>query len=149
LFSQHDLNARQERWFSFLREFDFEVGNIKGREKKIADALSRRTTELYKVIISKTKNYIEETIKSSSRNDVKYIKTTDQLQKNEGNIHSIDLNIDKNGLLVFKNMLYVPNDTEFKMMILNELHKNPYSGHPRYPKMITTKKIVLPAQYEI
>jgi hypothetical protein len=71
------------------------------------------------------------------------------LQKNEGNIHSTDLSIDKNGLLVFKNMLYVPNDTEFKMMILNELHKNPYSGHPGYWKMITTKKIVLLAQYEI
>ena len=53
LFGQHDLNARQERWFAFLREFDFEVRHIKGRENKIEDALSRRTNELYEVIINK------------------------------------------------------------------------------------------------
>ena len=31
LFSQHDLNVRQERWFSLFSEFDFEVRHIKGK----------------------------------------------------------------------------------------------------------------------
>jgi len=60
------------------------------------------------------------------------------LQKNEGNLHHTNFNIDKNGMLKFKNKLYVPNFVELKMMILDELHKNPYYGHPRYQKMITT-----------
>jgi hypothetical protein len=60
------------------------------------------------------------------------------LQRNEENMHSTDLSIDKSGLLRFKNRLYVPNSTELKMIILDELHKKPYSGHPGYQKMITT-----------
>jgi hypothetical protein len=47
LFSQPDLNARQERWLSFLREFDFEVRYIKGKENKVVDALRRRVHGLF------------------------------------------------------------------------------------------------------
>ena len=47
LFSQPDLNARQERWLSFLREFDFEVRHIKGKENKVVDALRRGVHGLF------------------------------------------------------------------------------------------------------
>jgi len=56
LFSQTNLNAMQARWLAFLSEFNFEVRHIKGKEKKFADALSQRTSRLYEVTISKTKN---------------------------------------------------------------------------------------------
>jgi hypothetical protein len=42
LFSQPDLNTRKARWLAFLSEFDFEVRHIKGKENKVADALSRK-----------------------------------------------------------------------------------------------------------
>jgi hypothetical protein len=41
-----------------------------------------------------------------------------KIAKNEGNLNKTDLSIDKNGLLRFKNRLYVPNSTELKMIIL-------------------------------
>jgi len=47
LFSQPDLNARQARLLSFLREFDFEVRHIKGKENKVVDALRRRVHGLF------------------------------------------------------------------------------------------------------
>jgi hypothetical protein len=50
----------------------------------------------------------------------------------------IVLSLDKNGLLRFKNMLYIPNFVDLKSTILDELHKNPYSGHRGYNKMVTT-----------
>ena len=40
LFDQPDLNARQARWLDFLSEYHFELKHIKGKEKKVADALS-------------------------------------------------------------------------------------------------------------
>ena len=40
-------------------------------------------------------------------------------------------------LLVYKNWLYIPDSEEVKRLILNELHKKPYSGHTGYQKMIT------------
>ena len=39
-FSQTDLNARQARWLSFLSKFDMDIKDIRGKENKIADALS-------------------------------------------------------------------------------------------------------------
>ena len=45
LFDQPTLNARKERWLEFLCEFDFEIMHIKGKEKKVADALSRKVQE--------------------------------------------------------------------------------------------------------
>ena len=47
LFDQHNLNARQVRWFSFLSEYDFEIKHIKGKENKVADALSHHANLLF------------------------------------------------------------------------------------------------------
>ena len=47
LFNQTDLNARQARWLDFLSEYQFELKHIKGKEKKFAHALSRRTHMIY------------------------------------------------------------------------------------------------------
>jgi hypothetical protein len=71
-------------------------------------------------------------IKSASKNDENYIKTTNHLQRNEENLQSTDLSIDKTRSLRFKNKLYLANSIEFKMLILDELHNKPYSGHPGY-----------------
>ena len=40
-------------------------------------------------------------------------------------------------MLVYKNRLYIPDSEEVTRLILNELHKKPYSEHPGYQKMIT------------
>jgi hypothetical protein len=41
LFDQSRLNARQTQWMALISEFDFEIKHIKGKEKKVADALSQ------------------------------------------------------------------------------------------------------------
>ena len=38
--------------------------------------------------------------------------------------------------MLYKKRLYVPNIPEIKLLILNEVHKSPYSKHPWYQKMI-------------
>ena len=40
LFDQQNLNARKARWLAFLSEYDFKIKHIKGKENKVADALS-------------------------------------------------------------------------------------------------------------
>ena len=47
LFDQPTLNARKARWLEFLCEFDFEIKHIKGKENKVADALSRKVQEMH------------------------------------------------------------------------------------------------------
>ena len=52
LFTQSSINARQARWLAFLSEFDLEVRNIKVKENKVEDALSRRTHGISELILS-------------------------------------------------------------------------------------------------
>ena len=52
LFGQPTLNARQSRWLEFLSESDFDIKHIKGKENKVADALSRRVHDFHSTSIS-------------------------------------------------------------------------------------------------
>ena len=47
LFDQQNLNVIQARWMSFLREYDFEIKHLKGKENKVAYALSRHANLLF------------------------------------------------------------------------------------------------------
>jgi hypothetical protein len=140
LFNQPDLNARQERWLSFLREFDFEVRHIKGKENKVANALSRRVHGLFEININRAKSDLEQRVKATGINDGNYTKMMEELQNNITNSDKPDISIDKQGLLRFKNRLYIPDSTELKLTILDEVHKKPYFGHPGYEKTVTTLK---------
>ena len=39
--------------------------------------------------------------------------------------------------------MYVPNVHKVKLLILDEIHKTPYSGHPGYQKTITMLKKII------
>jgi hypothetical protein len=138
LFSQPYLNARKETLLSFLSEFDFKVRHIKGKENKVADALRRRVHALFKINISREESDLEQTIRMTSINDENYTKIMEELQNSTANSNKPDLSINKKGLLRFKNRIYIPDSTELKLIVLDEVHKKPYSGHPGYQKTITT-----------
>ena len=55
-----------------LKKIDFEVKHIKGKENKVADALSRRTHEVYEIIVSHPEGDLLSRIKIASFNDVEY-----------------------------------------------------------------------------
>ena len=42
--------------------------------------------------------------------------------------------------LLYKDKLYVPNVPKVKLLILDEIHKTPYSGHPGYQKTTNPKR---------
>jgi hypothetical protein len=52
LFEHPTLNARQTRWLEFLSEYDFDIKHIKGKENKVADALSRRVNIMDATVVS-------------------------------------------------------------------------------------------------
>jgi hypothetical protein len=52
LFDQPNLNARQSRWLEFLSEYNFDINHIKGKENKVAHALSKRVHEFHAIAIS-------------------------------------------------------------------------------------------------
>jgi len=50
-FGHPTLNSRQRRWLEFICEYEFDIKHIKGKEKKVVDALSRRVHELHATTI--------------------------------------------------------------------------------------------------
>ena len=60
------------------------------------------------------------------------LQATTKEESTESIIKGYSLN--KDGFLLFKDKLYVPNVSKVKLLILGEVHKTPYSGHPGYQK---------------
>jgi hypothetical protein len=43
-------------------------------------------------------------------------------------------------IIMYRNIIYVPNSQELKILILREIHDVPYVGHPGYQKTIAVVK---------
>lgn len=56
----------------FLSGFDFEIKDLKGKENRVADALSQKLQFLYEISCSEWKSPFEETIKKATEQDVVY-----------------------------------------------------------------------------
>ena len=69
--------------------------------------------------------------------DKEYQNLKEKTTENERSEKKTDLSLNGRGLLLHKNKLYIPNSADIKLTVVVELHKRPYSGHPRYQKMIT------------
>ena len=137
LFDQQNLNARQARWLAFLSEYEFEIKHIKGKENKVADALSRHENQLYMAAYSSYETDLEKKIKAAAEKDEKYQELMQKIYEGSESNEDNRFKSSKNGLLLCKNRLYVPNSTELKVVIFDEVHKKPYSGHPGYQKTVT------------
>jgi hypothetical protein len=53
-------------------------------------------------------------------------------------VDNYNLGID--GILLHKNIIFVPNVQDLKCMILHEMHNFPYPGHPGYQKTMAVIK---------
>ena len=72
LFDHPTLNARQARWMEFYCEFDFEIKHIKGKENKVADALSRKVHEMHVASLSICQSYLRQQIANHVAGDELY-----------------------------------------------------------------------------
>ena len=52
-----------------------------------------------------------------------------------------DYKLEVDGTLLYKNIIYVPNSQELRIMILKEMHNVPYAGHHGYHKIVAVVKI--------
>lgn len=52
----------------------------------------------------------------------------------------MDYHLTVDGLVRFRDRIYVSNNSELKKLTLREFHDNPYSSHPGYQKTLTVVK---------
>ena len=48
--------------------------------------------------------------------------------------------LEEYGLLTYKRRMYIPNVADLRKVVMDEIHRTPYSGHPGYQKTISTAR---------
>jgi len=168
LFSQKDLNLRQQRWLEFLASYDFDIAYTPGKGNVVADALSRRHATLGAMFVERQHleyvaeftfrpksglgtemlAYIEvrptlmERIGVSQRGDEKLAKILDDLLNGEGSVSREQYEVDSQGWLRRDGRICVPNVDELRKEVLDECHRKKYTIHPGGNKMYRDMKRV-------
>jgi hypothetical protein len=136
LFDQPTLNVRQSRWLEFLCEYDFDTKHIKGKEIKVSDALSRKVHNLHASTISMYRIDIKDSILEAANADLQCRDLVANLQQSERQKKEENYTLEANGILLYKNRVYIPNVQGLKLVILREMHKVTYDGHLGYQKVV-------------
>ena len=80
---------------------------------------------------------LEEHLKVGIKQDENYLKLQAKVKENLIESLSTGYSLNEKRLLLYKDRLWIPNVPKIKLLILNEVHKIPYSGNPGYQKTIT------------
>ena len=117
-------------------EFDFEIKHVKEKENKVADALSRKVYEMHVASLSICQLDLRQQIVNHAAEDEMYVQIKDKLQQQhlEKSYEGYHLEGDKP--LSYKNIIYIPNVVDLRRIVMDEIHKMPYFGHPRYQKKL-------------
>ena len=110
---------------------------FKGKENKVVDALSRNGRLNFTSVISTYTIDLDEQLKVGIEQDEIYKSLQAKTKKSPTESLSKGYSLNAKEFLLYKDRMYVPNVPKVKMLILDEIHKNPYSCHPSYQKTIT------------
>jgi hypothetical protein len=138
LFEQPTLNAIQTRWMEFLSEYKFDIKHINGKVNKVVDALNRRVHKMHAPTISMYKTYLKDRILEVVTANQHYVQFKEILQQNDIQHKYKDYKLEEDGILLFRNRVYVPNSQELRNLVLKEMHNVPYVGHIGCHKTIKT-----------
>jgi hypothetical protein len=114
-------------------EYDFKITYIKGTLNREADALSRR--QCIFSVLPLQMNLCENILTLQSDDDW-YKEVKDFIGQKTMMVPRFEgFMLDDDGLLRFKNRIYVPSNDELRSLILNEAHRAVYMAHPGVTKM--------------
>jgi hypothetical protein len=125
------LTARQARWWTNLSRYNYQLIHIPGAKLTQADALSRQPDHTQG-------EEEEELIQTLSSNDdfIKgIIKCLEERSTLPLRTALSDSTLD-DGIILFKNKVFVPNNREIRRSIIAEMHESPVSGHPGHLKTL-------------
>jgi hypothetical protein len=125
---------------ALLSEFDFEIKHVKGKENKVADALSRSMKTIHLAAVSTYETNVKERVRNAQETNTFFQTVTSYLEQEPTGIKYEGHHMIDGGLLTYRNKLYILDCDDLKRFIMDELHKIPYTGHPGYHKMITATR---------
>ena len=135
--TQKTLSRKQARWVEFMQEFDYEIEYLKGKENKVADALSRQHGEIHKTSSDSIRELMVLTSVTLQSN------SSATLIKEYQNDRHFNVLLQKckppyekrNGKLFLQDTLCIPKG-EIRNKILHDHHKSIYGAHRGVRKTI-------------
>ncbi|XP_058741863.1 uncharacterized protein LOC131614269 [Vicia villosa] len=128
LLLQKIQTPEQQKWTSKLQGFNFAIFYKPGRSNQVADALSRQfspddsllltLSSIVPDILLKLQHFYASTIPGQN--------TVTQLTQSGSNLTSFRF---KNGLLIYRDKIFIPDDLGFRSSLLHEYHATPSAGH--------------------
>ena len=155
MFTQKQLNMRQQRWLELVKDYDYKIMYHLGKANRVADALSRKSTAtlmsiqglsslLQKEINSQEMELIEGQLLALTLQPTIF-EGIQGAQELDPELHWIrqavkegtnaEFSLSTDGVLNFKGRLCIPNNEELWNHILSEAHTTPYSVHLGATKM--------------
>ena len=128
LFTQKDLNMRQQLWLEFLAAYDLDILYTPGKANVVANALSRKNVFIANLIITPS---LVDKISILQKDDSFVKEKIKRIQK--GEVSSFQ--VDSAGVLRLKGRICVPDILELKREVLDECHNSKISIHPGVSKM--------------
>lgn len=139
------LNRRQARWSAELQDYDFQIIHKPGKLQAKSDALSRRrdhdngaNNNEEKVLLPNTlfvrrvstTDDLRDRIRNSTEYDPQLATSLEALKSGNSTLaKDLDHWSEDDGLLYYKNRLYVPNDIQLRREIAQLHHDHPAAGH--------------------
>ena len=120
----------------FLCEFDFEIKHIKGKENKVADALSRKVHEMHVASLSICQSDLKQHIFNHVVGDELYEQVKDKLQQQSLEKKYEGYKLEEDGILTYKGKIYIMDVAYLRRVVMDEIHQALYSGHLGYQKTI-------------
>ena len=144
--NQPFLTRRQARWVMAFQSYDFEIGYAPGKFNTVADVLSRRPDLAPKCIKCRASVLAEvNTVTLTPANPVHDIISKIRLDPDLTKLkealthpksatpHTMAPQLThlslREGMVYFQDRVYVPNDPDLKLRLLQEHHDTTYSGH--------------------
>jgi hypothetical protein len=156
IFTQSELNMRQQRWLELIKDYELEIHYHPGKANVVADALSRKSQvnmlaahpmpyELAKEFDRLSLGFLNNTQGVAVELETTLEQDIRKGQKDDEKINEIrqliidgkckDFREDAEGVVWFKGRLCVPDIKSIRELILKEAHETSYSIHPGSEKM--------------
>ena len=65
-----------------------------------------------------------------------YVQLKDKLQQQSIEKRYEGYKLEEDGLITYKDIIYIPNVADLRRVVMDEIHQAPYSSHPGYQKTI-------------